>query len=95
MNKLVAYLKGKFEERKAENKVKRVEVSLQAASLNFKTQKDDNEIKLEEILEKFKDTESVEPIIEEISNIIDRIDEAEEGLKKIQRIKDFLFEEVK
>lgn len=95
MKKLIAYLKDKFEEKKMNNKVKRVELALQAAELNFKSQKDDNEIKLEEILEKFKDPEAdVNVIITEISKIMDKVDEAKEGLAKIERIKDYLFAEV-
>lgn len=95
MKKLVAYLQGKLEERKAENKVKRVEIALNSAELNFKSQKDDNEVKLEEIMEKFNSPEAeVEKIISEISSTIDRIDDAEEGLKKIERIRVFLLKEV-
>ena len=96
MKKLVAYLKGKLEERKVDNKVKRVEVALNSAELNFKSQKDDNEIQLEEVLEQFNNPDvSIEEIIRNISDIMDNIDEAKEGLEKIERIKKFLFEESK
>ena len=96
MKKLVAYLQGKLEERKAENKVKRVEIALNSAELNFKSQKDDNEVKLEELMEKFKDPDAkVEDVISEISRTMDNIDDAEEGLKKIERIRAFLLEEIK
>lgn len=96
MKKLVAYLKGKLEEKKVDNKVKRVEIALNSAELNFKSQKDDNEIKLDEIIEKFDDKEAdVESLITEISDTMDLVDEAKEGLKKIERIRKFLFEDIK
>ncbi len=94
MKRIIGYLKGKLEERKVDNKIKRVEIVLNSAELNFKSQVDDSEIKLEEVLEKFNDPEnSVEDIIHEISEIMDDIDEAKEGLKKVERIRQFLFEE--
>ena len=96
MKKLVAYLQGKLEERKVDNKVKRVELALNSAELNFKSQKDDNEVKLEELMDKFNSSEiSIENVICEISETMDKIDDAEEGLKKIKRIREFLLEEVK
>lgn len=96
MKKIVAFLTGKLEERKIENKVKRIEIALNSAELNFKSQKDDNEVKLDELIERFNDPDSgVEEVITEISEAIDRVDEAKEGLAKIERIKELLFEEVK
>lgn len=96
MKKLAAFLKGKLEDRKIANKVKRVELSLQAAELNFQSAKEDNEIKLEELIEKFNDPEEdVNAVITEISETMDAIDEASEGLTKIQRIKDYLLEDIK
>lgn len=96
MKKIVAFLKGKLEERKIENKVKRIEIALNSAELNFKSQKDDNEVKLDELMEKFNDPGfGVEEVIAEISEAIDCLDEAKEGLAKIERIRELLFEEVK
>lgn len=95
MKKLLATLQGKLENRRAENKVKRVEAALDLAALNFKTQKDDNECKLEELIEQFNDSDKdVEFVIQEISDTITNIEEAEEGLKKVKKIREFLFEEV-
>lgn len=95
MKKLLATLQGKLENRRAENKVKRVEAALDLAALNFKTQKDDNECKLEELIEQFNDSDKdVESVIQEISDTITNIEEAEEGLKKVKKIRAFLFEEV-
>lgn len=95
MKKLLATLQGKLENRRAENKVKRVEAALDLAALNFKTQKDDNECKLEELIEQFNDSDKdVESVIQEISDTITNIEEAEEGLKKVKKIREFLFEEV-
>lgn len=95
MKRLVAFLTSKLEDKKIENKVKRVEIALKSAELNFKSQKDDNEIKMDELLEKFKDSETtVESIIDELSNTIELIEEAERGLKRVSDIKEFLFKEI-
>ena len=46
-------------------------------------------------MEKFNDPNySVEKVIEEISDTLDEIEEANEGLSKVKRIKDILFGEV-
>lgn len=96
MNRLMALLQGKLEVKRAENKVKRVEAALAVAALNFKTQKDDNECKLTEILNKFNNPDiKVESIIQEISDTMTLIDEANEGIAKVNKIKKFLFEEIK
>lgn len=94
MKKLVAILKGKLEDKKVENKVKRVEIALNSAEVNFKSQKDDNEIKMAELLEAFNDPEiGVETTINKISEAMDAIEEAENGLKRIEAIKKYLFSE--
>ena len=91
----MALLQGKFEAKRAENKIKRVEAALTVATLNFKTKKDDNEYKLNEILDKFNNPEiKVERIIQEISDTMTLIEEANEGINKVEKIKEFLFEEV-
>ena len=95
MKKLAAILKGKLEDKKIENKVKRVEIALNAAEINFKSQKDDNEIALDELIEKFDDKDiNVERHIEKISATLDAIEEADKGLERIEKIKALLFSEV-
>lgn len=95
MKKLIAILKGKLEEKKVENKAKRVEIALNSAELNFKTQKDDNEIKMIEILEDFKDPEiDVEGTLKKLSGAMDAVEEAKEGLKRVEALRSYLFEEV-
>lgn len=95
MKKLVAFLNGKLEKKKVENKVKRVEIALNSAEINFKSQKDDSEIKMSEILESFNDNEAnVEKIITELSEALDSIEEAEAGLKRVETLRNYLFEEV-
>lgn len=94
MKKLVAILKGKLEEKKVENKVKRVEIALNSAEVNFKSQKDDNEIKMAELLETFNDSEiGVEESINRLSEAMDNIEEAEKGLKRIEALREYLFSE--
>lgn len=96
MKKIVAILKGKFEDKKVENKVKRVELALNSAELNFKSQKDDNEIKMTEIIETLNDSDAeVEEVITQLSEAMDAIEVAKEGLIRVQAIRDYLFEEVK
>lgn len=94
MKRLIAILKGKLEERKVENKVKRVEIALNSAEINFKSQKDDNEIKMAELLEAFNSpNESVEGVINKLSETMDAVEEAERGLARIKKLKDYLFSE--
>lgn len=94
MNKLVAFLKGKLEDRMVDNKVKRVEIALSSAEINFKSQKDDNEIKMVELLKDFNKSEiKVEETIEKISEAMDVVEEAEKGLERIQAIRKYLFSE--
>lgn len=92
MTKLEAILKGKFEERKIENKIKRVKLALDSAKLNFKSQKDDNTINLDSALESLKDSD-VNATISKISDILDNIEEANNGLKRIAEIETLLFGE--
>lgn len=91
MKKLEAYLKKKLEDRKVENKVKRVEIALNSAEVNFKSQRDDNEIRLEELMEDFNNPErGVEDVIKDISVAMDNIEMANEGLKRVEAIRKFL-----
>ena len=95
MKKLVALLQGKLEEKRVENKVKRVKIALDSAKLNFQSQKDEAELKLDECLEAFCDKEcSVEEVITNLSNTLDSLEEAEAGLKRVEKINNLLFEEV-
>ena len=95
MKKLVALLQGKLEEKRVENKVKRVKIALDSAKLNFQSQKDEAELKLDECLEAFCDKEcSVEEVITNLSNTLDSLEEAEAGLQRVEKINSLLFEEV-
>lgn len=94
MKKLIAFLKGKLEDKKVENKVKRVEIALNALEVNFKSQKDDNEIKMAELLEDFNNSEkNVEDVITDLSKAMDTIEEAERGLKRVEALREYLFTE--
>ena len=95
MKKLEALLKGKLEEKRVENKVKRVKIALDSAKLNFQSQKDEAELKLDECLEAFCDKDcNVECAITNISNTLDCLEEANAGLERIDKITKLLFEEV-
>lgn len=95
MKKLAAILKGKLEDKKIENKVKRVEIALNSIEINFKSQKDDNEIKLDELLERFNDSDvNTEDNITEISETLDLIEEAKLGIKRVEEMRTLFFSEV-
>lgn len=95
MKKIEAILKGLIEDQKVKNKVKRIELALQTAELNFKTAKDDNELLIDDILEKLNNPENkVETVISELSEAMNAIEEAELGIKRVDSIKKLLFTEV-
>ena len=95
MKKLEALLQGKLEEKRVENKVKRVKLALDSAKLNFQSQKDEAELKLDECLEAFCEKDcNVECAITNLSNTLDCLEEAEAGLKRVEKINNLLFEEV-
>lgn len=95
MKKLVALLQGKLEEKRVENKVKRVKIALDSAKLNFQSQKDEAELKLDECLEAFCEKDcDVECAISELSNTLNCLEEAEAGLERVEKINKLLFEEV-
>lgn len=95
MKKIEAILKGLIKDQKVKNKVKRIELALQTAELNFKTAKDDNELLIDDILEKLNNPENkVETVISELSEAMNAIEEAELGIKRVDSIKKLLFTEV-
>lgn len=95
MKKLVALLQGKLEEKRVENKVKRVKIALESAKLNFQSQKDEAELKVDECLEKFCEKDcDVENAITILSETLDSLEEAEAGLKRVEKITNLLFEDV-
>lgn len=95
MKKLVALLQGKLEEKRVENKVKRVKLALDSAKLNFQSQKDEAELKLDECLEAFCEKDcNVEEVITNLSETLDFLDDAEAGLEKVEKISKLLFGEV-
>lgn len=96
MNKLTALLSGKLEEKRVENKVKRVKIAIESAKLNFQSQKDEAELKLDECLDKFCEKDcNVEKTIESINNTLTLLEDAEAGLARIEKINSLLFAEVK
>ena len=91
MTRLEAALKG--ETKKLENKVKRIKLAIETAKLNFKTQKEDAEMELEETMAAFKEGD-VEVILKRLNNNLEEIESAEAGLSRIEKLEKLLFEEV-
>lgn len=90
MEKLRKFLSEKFEERKIENKIKSISLSLDVSEQNFKNQKTDAEIRIESLINKFKEEEDIKAIIKEISEAMDSVEEAELGIEKINKIRKIL-----
>lgn len=95
MKKIEAILKGLIDDIKVKNKVRRVELAIQAAELNFNTTKDEGNLLIDSILEKLNDNSNkVEDVISELSSTLDSIEEAEMGLKRIEKIRELIFADV-
>lgn len=95
MKRLTAYLKGKIEEIKVNNREKRIMSALDAAKLNFEDAIMDADLKIDSLTEKLGSTEDVNKIIQEISDLIGSKEDAQKGLERIETIKKYFNEEVK
>ena len=96
MKRIVAILKGKLEDLKLDNKVKRVENALDAAKLNAETDLMEAQAGMEAAVAKLsEDGVNVTDVINSMKRAIERQREIQEGLNDIDAIKKFLNEEVK
>lgn len=94
MKRLESFLKKKVEEIKVSMKIKKVETALQTAKNNAEEQKIDAELKLQSIMESMADSKDITDCITSISKAFDEIDEAELTLLRIEKIKEWMNEEV-
>lgn len=93
MKRIIAILKELIEDQKLNNKVKRVENAIQAASLNAETELmeiQDKKIKAVESL-KDKDTEDV---LKELVALVEKEKEIQEATDNLAIVKNYLFETV-
>ena len=93
MKRIIAILKELIEDQKLNNKVKRVENAIQAASLNAETELmeiQDKKIKAVESL-KDKDTEEV---LGELVALVEKEKEIQEATDNLAIVKEYLFETV-
>ena len=91
MKRIIAILKELIEDQKLNNKVKRVENAIQAASLNAETELmeiQDKKIKAVESL-KDKDTEDV---LQELVSLVEKEKEIQEATDNLAIVKNYLFE---
>lgn len=95
MNRLLSYLKGKAEEIKISNKVKKVNIALEASLANFESDKLDAELAAEKALEKIADSTNIEEALQDLSNAITKKEEAEAGIKRVEAMKAFITEDIK
>lgn len=94
MKRLTAYLSGKVEAIKAKNREKKVESALNAATINFEEQRDDATLKIEDLTASLANCDSVTNVIQEISEQIDIKEEAERGIERVAKIREYFNEEV-
>ena len=95
MNRLETFLKKKVEDIKVASRIKKVNIALQAATANAEEQKINAELKLQAIMEDMAESSDLSNCIQKISAIFDEVEEAEATLKRIEKIKTYLNEDVK
>lgn len=94
MKRLVLFLKKHAEEVKVNAKVKKVEAALQSATANAEEQKIDAELELQKIMEDVTNSTNSTSFIQEISSAFDKLEEAELTMERINKIKNYLNEEI-
>lgn len=94
MKRITAYLKGKLEEIKCSSREKKVNSALEAARINFEEQISDADIKIDKLMREIGESDDIQSIIQEISDCMDDKEEAERGIKRLEEIKAFMYEEI-
>jgi hypothetical protein len=94
MKRLTAYLSGKVEAIRVKNREKKVDSALNAATINFEEQRDNATLKIGDLTASLADCESVTNVIQEISEQIDIKEEAERGIERVNKIREYFNEEV-
>lgn len=94
MKRILAALKGKLEEVKLNNKVKRVEAALNSAEINAESEKIELDGKLTELISDLDKCSDINNFISELSAIMSKQEENNKLLERINAIRTYLNEEV-
>ena len=94
MKRITAYLKGKLEGIKCSLREKKVNSALEAARINFEENISDADIKIDKLMRELGTADDVQSIIQEISYCMDDKEESNRGIKRIEEIKAFMYEEI-
>ncbi len=94
MKRILAALKGKLEEVKLNNKVKRVEAALNSAEINAESEKIELDGKLTELISDLDKCSDINNFISELSAIMSKQEENDKLLERINAIRTYLNEEV-
>lgn len=94
MKRILAALKGKLEEVKLNNKVKRVEAALNSAEINAESEKIELDGKLTEVISDLDKCSDINNFISELSAIMSKQEENNKLLERINAIRTYLNEEV-
>lgn len=94
MKRILAALKGKLEEVKLNNKVKRVEAALNSAEINAESEKIELDGKLTELISELDKCSDINNFISELSAIMSKQEENNKLLERINAIRTYLNEEI-
>ena len=95
MKRVIALLKGKLEETKLENKVKRITSNINNAKLNAETELLELDSEMDEITDKLSEKDvCINDIICQYQAVVNRRKEIKDGLDTISEIEKYLNEEV-
>lgn len=94
MNRLIAILSKKFDQKRLENKVKRINGAIEAALTNAETDLLDIEDKMANTLAKLEDDVEAKVIINELKDLIDHESDVRSGIEALKRIKTYINEPV-
>ena len=91
MKRIIAILKGKLEDVKLDNKVKRIESTLNNAKLNAETELLGIEDEMQSVIESLTNTDvNINSVISKLQSCINRKKDINDGLDTIKEISDYL-----
>ena len=94
MKRIIAILKGKLEDVKLDNKVKRIESALNNAKLNAETELLGIEDEMQSVIESLTNTDvNINGVISKLQSCINRKKEINDGLDTIKEISEYLNDE--
>lgn len=94
MKRIIAILKGKLEDVKLDNKVKRIESALNNAKLNAETELLGIEDEMQSVIESLTNTDvNISNVINKLQSCINRKKEINDGLDTIKEISKYLNDE--